>query len=100
MIACVAAHGCITCGDEALTLRVIEVDCKRSLALCADPDGKRTSVEIALVEPVTPGETLLVHAGTALGRPAADPDAVGDGTASRAATQDPERRPINPAVPA
>ena len=37
----------------------------RGLALCADEDGARSSVEIALVEPVAPGDALLVHAGDA-----------------------------------
>jgi len=51
-------------------MRVIEVDRERDLALCADPRGQRSSVEIALVDPVVCGEMLLVHAGTALGRAA------------------------------
>jgi hydrogenase maturation factor len=71
MSECVAAHGCITCGDEAIPMRVVSVDPQRSLALCSDPDGERASVEIALVEPVMSGEMLLVHAGTALARAAA-----------------------------
>ncbi len=61
-----AAHGCITCGDEALPMRVLEIDRERALALCTGPDGERSSVEIALVEPVARGDVLLVHAGTAL----------------------------------
>jgi hydrogenase expression/formation protein HypC len=65
---CVAAHGCTTCGDEAIPMRVVEVDSERSLALCCDLEGERSSVEIALVEPVASGEVLLVHAGTALTR--------------------------------
>jgi hydrogenase expression/formation protein HypC len=68
MSECVAAHGCITCGDVAVTLHVVDIDLARGLALCADAHGERSSVEIALVEPVALGETLLVHAGTALGR--------------------------------
>jgi hydrogenase maturation factor len=68
MTECVAAHGCITCGDEAVPMRVIEVDRERDLALCSDSDGQRSSVEIALVDPVVSGEMLLVHAGTALAR--------------------------------
>jgi hydrogenase expression/formation protein HypC len=68
MTECVAVHGCITCGDEAVPMRVVEVDCERSLALCSNREGGRSSVEIALVDPVVCGEVLLVHAGTALGR--------------------------------
>jgi hydrogenase expression/formation protein HypC len=68
MSECVAAHGCITCGDAAILMLVLEVDSERGLALCSDREGGRSSVETALVEPVAPGEVLLVHAGTALGR--------------------------------
>ena len=57
---------CITCGDHAVPMRVVKVDGARALALCEDEDGERASVEIALVEPVSDGDCLLVHAGTAL----------------------------------
>jgi hydrogenase assembly chaperone HypC/HupF len=65
------AHGCITCGDEAVPMRVRVVDEGRMLALCEDGEGRRSSVEIALVEPVAVGDDLLVHAGTAIGRASA-----------------------------
>ena len=58
-------HHCITCGDDGVAMRVVDVDDVRGLALCEDEDGARSSVEIALVE-AAPGDTLLVHAGTAL----------------------------------
>lgn len=57
---------CITCADEGVPMRVLRVDDDRMLALCEDGDGDRSSVEIALVAPVGPGDVLLVHAGTAL----------------------------------
>jgi hydrogenase maturation factor len=63
---CYPESGCITCGDEAVAMVVHRVDAGRGLALCEDPDGARSSVEIALVEPVTAGDRLLVHAGTAI----------------------------------
>ncbi|MGI8413963.1 MAG: HypC/HybG/HupF family hydrogenase formation chaperone [Solirubrobacteraceae bacterium] len=47
---------------------VVRVDSERGLALCSGEDGERSTVETALVEPVAPGETLLVHAGTAIAR--------------------------------
>ena len=59
---------CITCSDEAVTMRVQQVDERRGLALCEDAGGNRASVEIALVDPVAVGDELLVHAGTAIGR--------------------------------
>jgi hydrogenase expression/formation protein HypC len=57
---------CITCGDDGVPMTVIRVDEDRMLALCEDGGGARSSVEIALVEPVGPGDTVLVHAGTAI----------------------------------
>ncbi len=63
---CEPEHGCITCGDEAIPLRVVAVDDSRALALCEDADGQRTTIEIALIDPVGPGDGLLAHAGTAI----------------------------------
>jgi hydrogenase maturation factor len=63
---CDHSSGCITCGDEAIEMRVLDVDAPRGLALCATGDGERSSVEIALVDPVGAGDSLLVHAGTAI----------------------------------
>jgi hydrogenase maturation factor len=65
-IVCDHEHGCITCGDEAVAMRVVRVDGARALALCEDDGGERSSVEIGLVDPVSPGDRVLVHAGTAL----------------------------------
>jgi hydrogenase maturation factor len=57
---------CITCSDEGVAMRVERVDRERGLALCSAADGSKSTVEIALVEPVVPGDRLLVHAGVAL----------------------------------
>ena len=57
---------CITCSDEALPMTVRQVDAARGLALCEDAEGARSSVEIALVDLPAVGDTLLVHAGTAI----------------------------------
>ena len=62
---CAGGH-CITCGDEGVPMTVLRVDLARGLALCADEAGTRSTVETALVEPVHPGDALLVHAGTAI----------------------------------
>jgi hydrogenase expression/formation protein HypC len=65
--ACEDPHHCVTCADEGVAMRVVAVDGARGLALCETADGAaRESVEIALVDPVVPGDALLVHAGTAL----------------------------------
>lgn len=63
---CDHTTGCITCGDEAVEMRVERIDRERELALCSTDAGERSSVEIALVAPVAEGDTLLVHAGTAI----------------------------------
>ena len=57
---------CVTCSDEGIPMRVERIDAARGLALCAADDGSESTVEIALVEPVAPGDRLLVHAGVAL----------------------------------
>ncbi len=67
---CDHTTGCITCGDEAIPMRVVEVDTERGLALCEDGAAQRSAVETALVAPVAAGERLLVHAGTAIARAA------------------------------
>jgi hydrogenase maturation factor len=64
-VVCGSQH-CITCGDDGNPMTVVQVDVERGLALCADEDGERHSVETALVDPVHPGDSLLVHAGTAI----------------------------------
>ena len=56
---------CITCGDVAVAMRVIQVDEERCLALCESAEGERSTVEIALVD-AAPGDEVLVHAGTAI----------------------------------
>jgi hydrogenase expression/formation protein HypC len=63
-MSCDANH-CITCGDDGVPMRVLRVDDLRGLALCEDGQGEHSSVEIALVDAGV-GDTLLVHAGTAL----------------------------------
>jgi hydrogenase maturation factor len=47
-------------------MTVVRVEGQSGLALCADAGGGRHTVEIALVEPIAPGEPLLVHAGVAI----------------------------------
>ena len=52
---------CVTCSDEGVPLRVVEVR-DGTLALCDDGSEVMTD----LVQPVAPGDELLVHAGVAL----------------------------------
>jgi hydrogenase maturation factor len=65
---CHGETGCITCGDVAVEMTVLRVDEPRRLALCAAAGGEKETVETELVGSVTPGDELLVHAGTALQR--------------------------------
>ncbi len=67
MTECTSDH-CITCGDDGVPMSVLRIDEQRGLALCADDDGSKSTVEIALVEPVAPDDRVLVHAGVALVR--------------------------------
>jgi len=62
------AFHCLTCSDEGVCMRVVKLDTARDLALCEDENGARSTVEIALIDGVATGDTVLVHAGTALAR--------------------------------
>jgi hydrogenase maturation factor len=57
---------CITCGDVAVEMRVVRLD--GDLAVCEAQDGDVRTVEVALLEGVEEGDTLLVHADVALVR--------------------------------
>ena len=56
---------CITCGDVAVQAIVVEV---RGDSATVEVEGRREQVAVELVAPVSPGETLLCHAGIALTR--------------------------------
>ena len=64
MTDCAGGH-CITCSDEGVEMRVVEVR-PDALALCADADGAWREVATELVGAVAAGDRLLVHAGVAL----------------------------------
>jgi hydrogenase maturation factor len=57
---------CLTCGDVAVEMRVVRLD--GDLAVCEAADGDVRTVEVALVDAVEAGDTLLVHADVALVR--------------------------------
>jgi hydrogenase expression/formation protein HypC len=65
---CAPDGHCVTCGDDGVPMRVLRLDESRGLALCSDKAGEHSTVEVALVAPVNPGDEVLVHAGTALVR--------------------------------
>jgi hydrogenase maturation factor len=57
---------CITCGDIAVEMTVVELDADGALALCVDDAGAGTTVDVALLAPVGLTDRVLVHAGTAI----------------------------------
>ncbi|MCW2725100.1 MAG: hydrogenase maturation factor [Frankiales bacterium] len=61
---CATGPGCITCGDVALPLTVVEVTGPD--ARCRTDDGREELVATELVGVVAAGDVLLVHAGVAL----------------------------------
>jgi hydrogenase maturation factor len=63
--ACEVTDGCITCGDVAVELTVLEVD--GADARCADERGRFETVALDFVT-AEPGDRVLVHAGVALER--------------------------------
>lgn len=70
--ACDPAGHCITCSDEGIPMQVV-ADLGDGLAICADARGREQEVMTGLIDTIAPGDTLLVHAGTALIRvPAAE----------------------------
>ncbi len=64
--ACAVVDGCLTCGDVAVEVQVVEVDGVD--AVCRDPNGREGRVGVDLVLPVQSGDRLLVHAGVAISR--------------------------------
>lgn len=56
--------GCITCGDVAVALTVVETG--EYDALCRDDAGRTELVATELVGDLTPGDQVLVHARVAL----------------------------------
>ena len=64
-MSCDAGH-CITCSDEGVEMRVLAVDTRRDMVLCADLSGTHHTVDAGILEPLAPGDVVLVHAGVAL----------------------------------
>jgi hydrogenase expression/formation protein HypC len=62
---CDPAVGCITCGDVAVALTVVEIS--GADALCRDDAGGSQTVALDFVT-ATAGDRVLVHAGVALER--------------------------------
>ena len=65
MTGCAEGDHCITCGDEGVPMRVESLSADG--AVCVADDGTRHErIAVDLVEPVAPGDRVLVHAGVAI----------------------------------
>ena len=62
----ISGDTCITCSDEVLSARVIELVNRRCSKVLMN--GLIAKIDVSLVGPVNPGDVLLVHAGVALSR--------------------------------
>jgi hydrogenase expression/formation protein HypC len=56
---------CITCSDEGVPMRVVST-ADDGLARCTTEGGSTSEVMTELVGVVSPGDSVLVHAGVAL----------------------------------
>ena len=56
-------EACVTCSDEAVIARVVEVEGPDATV---EVEGRLERVGVELVAPVEQGDTLLCHAGIAL----------------------------------
>jgi hydrogenase expression/formation protein HypC len=63
---CSLVEGCLTCGDVAVPVTVVEAGSPD--ALCEDPHGQRGTVGVELIADVKVGDVLLVHGGVAISR--------------------------------
>jgi hydrogenase maturation factor len=65
------APACITCGDVALPMRVTALG-DDGLADCVTADGLTSQVEVGLLDDVSVGDEVIVHACVALRRLSAE----------------------------
>ncbi len=55
---------CVTCSDEGRVAEVSAVRADRRVEVITE--GRRETIDVSLVDPVGPGDLLLVHAGVAI----------------------------------
>ena len=65
LLAEAADETCVTCGDVAVQASIVRVEGSRGLV--RTPQGEE-EVDLALVDPVRPGELVLCHGGVAIDR--------------------------------
>lgn len=79
--ACDTRSGCITCGDEGVPMRVVAAH--DGTAICVDGQGTEHEVAVELIDSVSAGSELLVHAGVAIAALSAPAQALAGGSGSR-----------------
>ncbi|GER91124.1 hypothetical protein KDW_52860 [Dictyobacter vulcani] len=62
-----AAEHCLTCGDVAVSVRVVQVNVEQGTALVT-VESTTEEIDISLLDSVAVGDTVLVHGGVALER--------------------------------
>lgn len=60
------AEHCITCSDSASAMRLVACNTATDTGICVDAAGVHVEVLLGLINTPQIGDTLLVHAGTAL----------------------------------
>lgn len=77
-----ADHHCLTCSDEAISVRVVQIEPNSGIAQVEVGD-QIEEIDVTLIEDVVPGDLLLVHGGVAIAR-LEDKDALQDSTEKEA----------------
>jgi hydrogenase assembly chaperone HypC/HupF len=60
-------HHCLTCSDEAIAVRVVQIEPGSGTAL-VEVGGQTEEIDVMLIEDVVPGDLLLAHGGVAIAR--------------------------------
>jgi hydrogenase maturation factor len=82
----VAPERCITCSDEGLPMRVVELPRVDGIAACVDEQGTDHEVAVDLLAELVVGDEILVHAGVAIAM-ACSPDYGDTPLAAQAGTE-------------
>ena len=57
---------CITCSDEALPARIVQIYQEEETALVRLDNASEQEVDISLLDDVATGDRVLIHAGVAI----------------------------------
>jgi HupF/HypC family len=62
-----SAGHCLTCSDAAIEVQVLRMDTTTGMALVA-LEEETAEIDVSLIDPITPGDRLLVHGGVAIAK--------------------------------